>query len=1134
MSVSGKWNPVNRKHPCPICRKPDWCSVSTDGSLVACRRIESGALKTKQDKNGVPVYLHRLSESPRPRLTPPENKGQVPIRADADTLHQVYSALLNSLHLSASQRENLLRRGLSDSEIEGRHYRTLPGQGRARLVRDLTARFGDSVLQVPGFVVRERDGRRYVTLAGPTGLLVPVRDIAGRIIALKVRGNKAEGERRYSYISSAKYGGPGSGAPVHVPAGVQAPAETLRVTEGELKADTAFVLSGLPTISVPGASSWRPCLQVVKSLACKTVRLAFDADAPEKPHVGQGLIGFAEALAAEGFAVDLERWPKEHKGIDDLLAARGTPEVLTGSKAMAAIRAIAVGSGGPQEAQKPVIERMRCALDSEPEALFRDAVLLHELAKLSLDDPAEYACCRAVCARAKVSLRDLDRALSLHRRELASQKPPPDAADIYRVASGRIVREVMTRDGMLEVPLANFAARIVEQTIIDDGAERRRTFAVEGALSDGTPLPRVDVGADQFAWMKWPVEKWGTRATVLAGAGTADHLRVAVQLLSGDVPTRTVFAHLGWREVGGHWLYLHAGGAIGDGGAVKGINVAPPDALAGYLLPAPPSGTELVGAVRASLAILCGLAPDHIVFPPVAAVYRAVLASADFAIHLAGDTGVYKTELAVLCQQHYGSGMDARRLPASWSSTGNALEATAFAAKDALLTVDDFAPQGGAADMQRLHREADRLLRAQGNRSGRGRMRSDGTLRPSRPPRGLILSTGEEVPRGQSLRSRMLVIEVSKGDVDVVRLTACQQDASAGQYAGALAGFVKWFARRYAFAQTDLPRQRAELREKAVAGRQHARTPGIVADLAIGLQYFLDFALEIRAISIDERVDLARRGWRALEEAAEDHASHLAVAEPCGQFLRLLRAALASGRAHLAAADGTEPEAPEAWGWRSVTVGAGTNERPKWQPNGRRVGWTEGEVLYLEPEAAFAEAQRLAGEQGESLSVSPRTLWRRLREKGLLAGWEESRQRNTVRRSLEGAPHREVVYLHQDAVLTGARPSTPSTSVPDPVKKPKTVDILVDGPVDGQSAQTEKPSTGTVHFSGENPAGGQCGRSTESKGCDSRRIYVLMPDGRPLSVFSLNMAPAEATAWCWEGDPCWRPMTGQAQEGGPP
>ena len=58
------------------------------------------------------------------------------------------------------------------------------------------------------------------------------------------------------------------------------------------------------------------------------------------------------------------------------------------------------------------------------------------------------------------------------------------------------------------------------------------------------------------------------------------------------------------------------------------------------------------------------------------------------------------------------------------------------------MAVDDFAPRGSSAQQQQLHGKADRLLRAQGNRSGRGRMRPDGSLQLTKPPRGLILSTG--------------------------------------------------------------------------------------------------------------------------------------------------------------------------------------------------------------------------------------------------------------------------------------------------------------------------------------------------------------------------------------------------------
>jgi hypothetical protein len=200
-------------------------------------------------------------------------------------------------------------------------------------------------------------------------------------------------------------------------------------------------------------------------------------------------------------------------------------------------------------------------------------------------------------------------------------------------------------------------------------------------------------------------------------------------------------------------------------------------------LPEPPDGEELVKAIRASLKFW-ELAPQIVTVPLHAATYRAALGDTDFSEHLSGPTGEGKSELAALCQQHYGPELDARRLT-SWESTENAIEGQAFQAKDQLMVLDDFAPIGSSYDVQRWHKRADRVLRAKGNASGRQRMRPDTTLRPEKPPRALILSTGEDVPRGQSLRARMLVLELSPGDLDWHKLTQCQQDAAGGLHARA-------------------------------------------------------------------------------------------------------------------------------------------------------------------------------------------------------------------------------------------------------------------------------------------------------------------------------------------------------------
>ena len=66
-----------------------------------------------------------------------------------------------------------------------------------------------------------------------------------------------------------------------------------------------------------------------------------------------------------------------------------------------------------------------------------------------------------------------------------------------------------------------------------------------------------------------------------------------------------------------------------------------------------------------------------------------------------------------------------------------------------------------------------------------------------RDSRALILSTGEEIPRGQSVRARLLILEISKGHIESARLAECQRHACSGLYAQAVGGFVQWLAGRY-------------------------------------------------------------------------------------------------------------------------------------------------------------------------------------------------------------------------------------------------------------------------------------------------------------------------------------------------
>lgn len=596
----------------------------------------------------------------------------------------------------------------------------------------------------------------------------------------------------------------------------------------------------------------------------------------------------------------------------------------------------------------------------------------------------------------------------------------------YRATPSGLVWDKPTQNGAVPTPLTNFTARITGDVAEDDGAEVRRSFEIEAELSGRRTV--FTIPSSQFSGMGWATEHLGAGAIVYPGFGLRDHARAAVQMLSGNVPPRNIYTHTGWRLVDGEWVYLHAGGAIGRDGRVESIRIGLTGNLAARTLPAPPGGAELSRAVRASLK-LWKLAPESVTVPLQAGTYRAVLGDSDFSLHISGPTGEGKSELAALYQQHFGPKLDARHL-ISWESTENAIEGQAFQAKDQLMILDDFAPTGSSYDVQRWHKKADRVLRAKGNASGRQRMRADTTLRPEKPPRALTLSTGEDVPRGQSLRARMLILELAPGRLDWRKLSGCQKDAADGLFAQAMAGFVQWLASRYEKLCSELKEEYAVLREAASTSTQHRRTPGIIADLAVGLRCFLLFANEVGALSEAEVEELWVQGWRALGEAAAVQSRHQVAGEPTRRFRELLSAAVASGRAHIAEPGGDRPKTPEAWGWRLGHVGTGDYEREEWRPQGECVGWIADKELYLQPDAAYAAVQKQGRDSDDALTVTTTTLRKRLHERGLLKSIDQKRQVLTVRRTLAGQ-RRDVLHLRGDFL------STPSTRPDQPDHEPK-------------------------------------------------------------------------------------------------
>ncbi len=635
-----KWHDASASHPCPLCKRPDWCRVSEDGDWCCCRRESAGAVKEKEDGSGGTYYVHRLTpwpenpnEWPEPTCSLESGNGKC---ADPDILDRVYGELLKHLPLTAQHAAELGRSGIREDALAA-GYRTL-GKGRGHAAQQvIKAGLEKHLPAVPGFFVQTGKRKKYWTIGGWSGILVPVRDEQGRIIRLLVRKDGDAPDGKYQWLSSKKRGGAKSGAPPHVPQ-FSGDKSTVRITEGALKADIATRLSNMQTIGLSSVGAWKPA-----SRACccgwawpGPPLVAYDADSRRNRHVAGHLRRLIQQLREDGFAVELETWDEaDGKGIDDLLAAGKQATVVTGDAVDEAVEGVV----GEAEAADPAPG----GADGQ--------------------DGGD------------------------------TEKTPQ--GNSYRAVGGMLCLCEWEGGKEQHIPLCNFVARIAEERVRDDGAETFTYFLVDGRTAGGVELPAVEVAASEFADMGWVADRWGAVAIIEAGRGVKDHLRAAIQWQSlGRAARRTLYAHLGWRQFGPDWLYLHAGGAIGAEGASSLVETAPPEPLARFVLPAPPGNDELRAAVRASLGLLDGLAPDRIAFPLAVAPYRAVLGDADFSVHFVGATGLFKTEFAALGQQHHGPELDARHLPGSWSSTGNSLEAMCFAAKDALIVVDDFAPGG--------------------------------------------------------------------------------------------------------------------------------------------------------------------------------------------------------------------------------------------------------------------------------------------------------------------------------------------------------------------------------------------------------------------------------------------------------
>src|SRR5262249_8571893 len=198
-STSNVFCRVNRRRPCRICGKPNWCSFVRNGERISiCMRVSDGARKI--NRHGGAIFIHDDWREDRPigfRVIP--DLPQSPI-APIEIRDFVYGKMIE---LSPAMRypdaliageKGLLARGLSECHFG--NYGGLPTGSSDRdhiawlLQQEINDHFSipGSLRGVPGFW----EDSRGAHLWKPKDyllprLLIPVRDGLGRIQACQMR-----------------------------------------------------------------------------------------------------------------------------------------------------------------------------------------------------------------------------------------------------------------------------------------------------------------------------------------------------------------------------------------------------------------------------------------------------------------------------------------------------------------------------------------------------------------------------------------------------------------------------------------------------------------------------------------------------------------------------------------------------------------------------------------------------------------------------------------------------------------------------------------------------------------------------------------------------------------------------------
>ena len=162
------WHRVSREKPCPVCRKPDWCTVADD--VVCCMRVESDL------RMGNGGWRHRIGgnpyrDAPRSPSSPPPKKVYLSPRA----VGSAWARFCSTTSDEAISRLASLLGATSASLVAMGACWAWPHDAWGFPMFDGTEQF-------VGLRLRSEDGDKWSLRGGQQGIFIPSMDVPEHVV----------------------------------------------------------------------------------------------------------------------------------------------------------------------------------------------------------------------------------------------------------------------------------------------------------------------------------------------------------------------------------------------------------------------------------------------------------------------------------------------------------------------------------------------------------------------------------------------------------------------------------------------------------------------------------------------------------------------------------------------------------------------------------------------------------------------------------------------------------------------------------------------------------------------------------------------------------------------------------------